>query len=109
MARAETLVYDGIGGFNLRPNETGAYFWDVPEYPGNALCTWTVTAVPAGKLDGSADPEQRVEVINFFLLRKGPDSAGTGPNMLQLNWNVRNIGKNPATGRIIISAVVAMP
>jgi hypothetical protein len=105
----KTHVYN-IGHFDLNPNQNGAYFWDVPEYPGNALCTWTVTALPeVQKHEVPTVLEQRVEVTDFFLLRKGFDSgwgSGTdGSNRLQLNYTIRNIGINRVWGTIIASAI----
>jgi hypothetical protein len=105
---AQTLVYD-LGQFDLKPNQTFPYFWDVPDNPGNAAATWTVTAVPGYTIEGPARPEQRVEVIDFFLLRKGPDAAPPGPNHLQLNFKLKNLTKNPAKGNLVASVVVERP
>jgi|ERR1035437_742847 hypothetical protein len=100
----KTVVYNAGVFKNLKPKQAAPQFWDLPEEFN--LCTWTVTAVPDGVLDGPAHPEQRVQVTDVFLLRKGPDSSGQGPNKLQLNWKVQNIGANPANGYFIISGVV---
>jgi len=101
---AQLYGYDA-GEFRLQPNQEWSYFWDVPEFPGNTRSTWTVTPFPNAVLDGPAHPEQRVEVVDFFLLRKGPDAEPPGPNKLQLNYKLRNVGKNPVAGHVIISAV----
>ena len=93
------------GPFDLMPKQLASYFWDIPEYPGNSFCTWNVTAVPEAVLDGETLPEQRVEVIEVFLLRKGPNAAEHGANRLQLNYKIRNIGENSAKGNVVISAV----
>jgi hypothetical protein len=102
---AKTLVFN-VGNFNLQSGKTANLFWDVPEYPGNTAATWSVTAWPEGVLDGPAQSEQRVEVSDLFLLRKGPDVPIKDRNKLQLNFNIKNIGNNPSNGRIIISAIV---
>jgi hypothetical protein len=96
--------YNG-GSTQLQPNQTVQLFWDVPSgIPDNWL-HWMVTAVPWGvNPEFEVVPaEQRIDVIDLFFLRKGPDS--TVPNQLQLNFKVRNLGKNPVHGNIIICAV----
>ncbi len=100
-----TVYYYTAGQANLNAHQEAWLFWDVPgdsRYFPN--CTWTVTAVPVvDPIDNFYMPEQRVEVAEMFLLRKGPDSAN--PGFLQLNFLVQNKGQNPVRANLIISAV----
>jgi hypothetical protein len=97
---AKTRIYN-TGGFDLKAKKSSNYFWDIPDKFVKG--TWTVTAWPDATLDDPANPEQRVEVTNLFLLRKGP---GTNANGLQLNFKINNLSNHPVKGFIMISGIL---
>ncbi len=93
--------------FDLPPGRSATQFWDIPNNLWFTPATWTVTPYPETALDPPYPAEQRVEITNVFLLRKGPDVAPPDRRGLQLNYLVHNRGTHPAKGGIVISAVTA--
>lgn len=82
------------GSVSPEPGETAWLFWNVPNGIPDNLCAWTATAVSQA-VNAEFYPvpaEQRAELTEVYLLRKGPDSIE--PNGPQ-RYAIRNKGQNP--------------